>query len=75
MDGNRFDDLTRSLTRQRSRRRLLRALGLAAGAGAVATVSLGCTLDCRSTGSVCRKPGECCSNTCVVDATRRGRCA
>ena len=71
MDGNRFDDLTRSVARLRTRRALLRALGLALGAVAVGTVALddsGDAATCRKGGQICGKNGDCCND---LEAARR----
>ena len=74
MDGNRFDDLTRTLAGARSRRGILRLIGLAFAAAG--TIPRGADAAvCRPNGSLCRKPGECCSGACMPDATGRGRCA
>ena len=76
MDGNRFDELARSLARGRTRRSLLRAGGLAAGAAVAATVVPdGAAAALRPGGAICRKPGDCVSGVCTPDATGRGRCA
>jgi hypothetical protein len=78
MDGNRFDDFARTLAGIRTRRSVLRALGLALGAGAVGAVALDdsdAAETCRPGGTLCRKPGECCSGACTPDVTGRGRCA
>jgi hypothetical protein len=80
MDGNRFDELTRSFAGLRSRRSLLRKLGLASSAAVATALGLDSSSDaaeqCRPGGSICRKHGECCSGNCLPkDATGRQRCS
>ena len=77
MDGNRFDELTRSFAGNASRRSVLKMLGSGIAAGIAGVVSAAGVLgaSCRNTGEICRKHGECCTNKCSVpDATGRSRC-
>ena len=79
MDGNRFDQFTKSLAGLHSRRSMLRLLGHATGVAALAAANLAGMADaatCRPGGAICRKHGECCSGNCPPkDSTGRQRCA
>lgn len=71
MDGQHFDDLTRSLVAVGSRRRLLARLA-AAPLAALATLLAAdsASAACRAYGKPCEKGRQCCSKTC----SRRGKC-
>lgn len=74
MDGNRFDDLTRSLA---TRRGILRGglAAVAALAGAALGPSRAAAAPKRLVGQVCRKHGDCASGVCLPkDATGRQYC-
>lgn len=66
MDGQRFDDLTRSLVQRTSRRRLLKAVttALAALGAGVAWREPGGAFICRQPGVLCAKDAQCCSESC-----------
>src|SRR6202008_1970780 len=79
MDGERFDNLTRTLATLRSRRGVLRALGLAVGVGTVGAIvregDSNAASVCRAGGVLCTSDGNCCSNICKTpDFTGRRYC-
>ena len=74
MDGQRFDELTRSLAAVASRRRLLTTIT----SGALATLGTLLANDsgraehgCRHAGRACRRDGQCCSGDCLGNNTCR----
>ncbi len=72
MDGQRFDDLTRSLAAVGSRRRLLSRLAaapLAALATLLAAESGRAEHGCRHAGRACTRDGQCCSGDCLGNET------
>lgn len=80
MDGNRFDEFTKSLAAMRSRRSLLKRFGLITGAAIASAIGFEPATEaasvCRSGKKVCRKHDDCCSGTCgPKDRTGRRRCA
>ena len=73
MDGQRFDELTRTLAAGASRRAALRILAGGAAAGFLTLVrGSGARADeggCKRTGKHCRRPDQCCSGVCLADGT------
>lgn len=77
MGGDRFDELTRSLSSTRNRRGLLKTVGgvLAATAGFSGTQRSGRAALCRGEGQICLGHGNCCTGFCgPKDRTGRRQC-
>jgi len=80
MDGQRFDQLTRTLDAAVSRRRVLGGLlGLAAAAGVARDATAGTTRSCLGPRRFCWKDSQCCSGVCPVgrrvERRVRNRCS
>jgi hypothetical protein len=74
MDGNRFDDLTRSLGTGASRRRVLAGIA-AGGVAALARTTGSFAFRCRGAGQRCRSNADCCPRDNFLLCSAEGRCA
>lgn len=74
MDGQRFDNLTRSLARGIARRTLLKGLAGGLAGSLVVRAGSGAATGCTRLGESCSSGDQCCSGVCKGDARGRGRC-
>jgi hypothetical protein len=77
VDGQRFDSLVQALGTAPNRRKLIKVLAGTAAAGItkLITPSISGAAVCRAPGEICRKHGDCCTNSCgPKDTTGRQRC-
>jgi hypothetical protein len=77
VEGNRFDELTKSVATSASRRRVLRGIvaGAVASIGAAVGVRSADAALKRKVGEICRKDGDCATGlTCQTASYGRQRC-